>query len=71
MKNPQPLGLGTVVLVPANTAESPWLAITDPCRTVVVATIDSGSAGRLAGWATTHYWDHPDGAAPPGSTWAG
>lgn len=51
---------------PANTAESLGLTITDPDRLVVVATIRDGHAAGLAGWAKTHYWDHPDGAAPAG-----
>ncbi|RAN74228.1 GNAT family N-acetyltransferase [Bacillus sp. SRB_336] len=46
----------------ANSPASGALAISDPGRQVVVATV----AGRTAGWAKTHYWDHADGAAPAG-----
>ncbi|WP_287929785.1 N-acetyltransferase [Arthrobacter sp.] len=47
---------------PANTAGSLALAIEDPGRLVVVA----NASGGMAGWAKTHYWDHPDAAAPSG-----
>jgi aminoglycoside 6'-N-acetyltransferase I len=47
---------------PANTAVSRARALADPGRLVVIATV----AGKMAGWAKTHFWDHPDGAAPAG-----
>ncbi|MFF3063148.1 GNAT family N-acetyltransferase [Oerskovia sp. NPDC057915] len=38
------------------------LALTDPERVVVVATVD----GVVVGWGKTHWWSYEDGPAPVG-----